>query len=116
MYFDRVKDGRGGYKAKNTNEMVLDPLLSDVDEEGENQYLTRSLPASVSLQPSGAMSSFRSTVLQSGEVIDLDALATQYSVFDDPEIAKLYEPGPDYEGRHRYDPALRWTLREELVR
>ncbi|KAF2470754.1 MFS general substrate transporter [Lindgomyces ingoldianus] len=108
MFFDRVKGGRGGYKTKNTNEIVSDPLLSDVDEEGERQYLTESLPDSISLQPEGA-------ALQNGEVIDLDALATQYSVFDNPEIAKLYEPGPDYEGRHRYNPALRWTLGEELA-
>lgn len=32
--------------------------------------------------------------------------------------AELYEPIPEYEGRHRYDPTAEWTAKEEkkLVR
>lgn len=32
--------------------------------------------------------------------------------------AKYYEPIPEYEGRHRYDPSAQWTEKEEkrLVR
>jgi hypothetical protein len=32
--------------------------------------------------------------------------------------AELYEPIPEYEGRHRYDPSAEWTEKEEgkLVR
>jgi hypothetical protein len=44
---------------------------------------------------------------------DLDAIATKRSVFDDPDLARYYEPGPDWENVHRYDPAERWTYREE---
>ncbi|KAK5131748.1 hypothetical protein LTR08_000579 [Meristemomyces frigidus] len=45
--------------------------------------------------------------------IDLDAVATKRSVFDDPDLAELYAPPADYENVHRFDPHERWTHREE---
>lgn len=47
--------------------------------------------------------------------VDLDSVATQPSVFDDPVTLEVYRPPPEYENTHRFDPDARWTWREEKV-
>ncbi|KIM47672.1 hypothetical protein M413DRAFT_15814 [Hebeloma cylindrosporum] len=45
--------------------------------------------------------------------VDLDAIATRRSVFDDPKTLDVYRPPPRYENSHRFDPQARWSWREE---
>ncbi|OOQ89566.1 transporter [Penicillium brasilianum] len=57
----------------------------------------------------------RRLFLPSRRVDNPDAIATLRSVFDDPLLAKYYQPHPKYENFSRFDPAARWTYREETA-
>jgi hypothetical protein len=86
-------------------EMVATTVLSDVlplSSQDENED-----------EPIGLLQYFGVGTSKSNK--DLDAVATQSSVFDNPETASAYYPREDYEGTRAFDVNFRWTWREELV-
>lgn len=52
------------------------------------------------------------------DVVTVSEPISKSSTFASGASDKLYEPIPEYEGRHRYDPKATWTQEEEkkLVR
>ncbi|OJJ60212.1 hypothetical protein ASPSYDRAFT_57687 [Aspergillus sydowii CBS 593.65] len=44
---------------------------------------------------------------------DLEEIATQSSVYDDPKLAPYFQPNPKYENLHRFDPEFKWKWGEE---
>src|SRR6201996_813995 len=66
----------------------------------------------------GLLSTLLSLFRGSADLHHPDDIATQPSVYDDPELVAYYKPSSQYENLHRFDPSERWTWAEEtrLVR
>ena len=63
--------------------------------------------------PQGPISLILSLFRKDTNLRDPDAIATQPSVYDDPNLAEFHRPSPLYENLHRFDPSERWTWAEE---
>ncbi|KAI1391690.1 MFS general substrate transporter [Hypoxylon trugodes] len=70
------------------------------------------------IPPLGKPETHRRFWFQKSKHRNPDDIATQPSVYDNPDIAAQYKPHDDWENLHRFDPRARWTWAEEskLVR
>ncbi|CAA7268074.1 unnamed protein product [Cyclocybe aegerita] len=91
----------------------LTPVVTSVDQDFEK---VPPLGAPVHLENQGGFSAVLTYWKRPKP--DLDAIATQPSVFDNHVTLETYRPPAKYENAHRFDALARWTWREEkkLVR
>lgn len=84
-------------------------------ESGDDADVIRERILAGSLQTSNPPALPIMTLFRKKDHKQLDEIATQPSVYDDPSIAQFFTPTARYENLHRFNPEARWTWREELV-
>lgn len=97
---------------KNEAIVTTDLLLTDHPSSSENKLEIKINANELNL---GIPAEEKRFWFQRGKSYDPDVIATQPSVFDDPETAKHYQPRDDWENLHRFDPSARWTWAEEYA-
>lgn len=91
-----------------------DRLSSSSTDESQGKRKNEAPLASRSEdEPQGPISLILGLFRKDTNLRDPNGIATQPSVYDDPNLAEFYRPSPQYENLHRFDPSERWTWEEE---
>ncbi|KAI1064407.1 hypothetical protein LB506_007727 [Fusarium annulatum] len=93
---------------KNAVDLRIEPTDSDSSKSIPSTKATPLIATLLLAAPEEPRSWWQRRPRQDGE-----AVATRRSVFDDPDMARRYQPRSDWENLHRFDPSERWTFNEE---
>ncbi|KAH8893657.1 MFS general substrate transporter [Thozetella sp. PMI_491] len=81
--------------------------------EDEKKQTSASILSLTTIPPLGVPNEEKRFWWQRDKSYNPDAIATQPSVFDDPDTSEQYYPKPEWENYKRFDPMFRWTWGEE---